>query len=209
MGSLEPGIITEAFAKRLSELPKVCPHFHLSLQSGSRSTLQRMNRRYTPDEYYEKCVLLRKYFQDPGITTDVIVGFPQETEDEFEESKSFLEKIKFHEVHVFKYSKREGTKASGMPGQIPETVKAERSGILIELCSRMSEEFKALYHGRECEVLFEEEIELEGKKWMTGYTREYIKVITPAKPGWLHKIKRVTVSGEKAGDMLICWQKVL
>lgn len=209
MGSLEPRIITEEFAERLSELTKVCPHFHLSLQSGSLSTLQRMNRKYTPAEYYEKCELLRKYFKDPAITTDVIVGFPQETEEEFEESKSFLEKVKYHEIHVFKYSKREGTKAADMSGQIPEPVKGERSGALIELCGRMSAEFKALYYGRECEVLFEEEIELDGEKWLTGYTKEYIKVITPVKSGWLHQIKKIVISGKMVGEMLICGEKEL
>ena len=123
LGSLEPRIITEKFAKTIAELPKLCPHFHLSLQSGCSETLRRMNRRYTAEEYYEKCELLRKYFEYPALTTDVIVGFPGETEEEFEASRAFVDKVDFYETHIFKYSKREGTKAAVMENQIPEQVK--------------------------------------------------------------------------------------
>ena len=133
LGSLEPRIITEEFASALASMPKMCPHFHLSLQSGCDATLKRMNRRYTSEEYYEKCQLLRKYFAHPALTTDVIVGFPGETEEEFEESRAFVDKVDFYETHIFKYSKREGTKAAVMENQVPESVKAERSNILIEM----------------------------------------------------------------------------
>ena len=133
LGSLEPRIITEEFVQAIAALPKMCPHFHLSLQSGCNETLKRMNRRYTSEEFYEKCEILRKYFEKPALTTDVIVGFPQETEEEFETTYEFLKKICFYETHIFKYSKREGTKAAVMQGQIPEQIKAKRSARLIEL----------------------------------------------------------------------------
>ena len=136
LGSLEPGIITEDFVQALVKLPKVCPHFHLSLQSGSSTVLKRMNRRYTPEEYLEKCDLLRQYYEHPAITTDIIVGFPGETEEEFKETCDFVKKVDFYEVHVFKYSKRNGTVAASMPDQIKESVKAERSGILMELAEK-------------------------------------------------------------------------
>ena len=123
LGSLEPGIITEEFAKELSEMPKVCPHFHLSLQSGCDATLKRMNRKYTSGEYYDRCQILRKYFDHPALTTDVIVGFPGETEEEFEASYAFVDRVDFYETHIFKYSKREGTKAAVMDGQIDEKIK--------------------------------------------------------------------------------------
>ena len=131
LGSLEPRIITEEFVQAIAALPKMCPHFHLSLQSGCNETLKRMNRRYTSEEFYEKCEILRKYFEKPALTTDVIVGFPQETEEEFETTYEFLKKICFYETHIFKYSKREGTKAAVMQGQIPEQIKAKRSARLI------------------------------------------------------------------------------
>lgn len=133
IGSLEPRIVTEDFAKRLSALPKICPHFHLSLQSGCDATLKRMNRHYTAEEYLQSVEMLRKYFERPAITTDVIVGFAQETEEEFLETKAFLEKISFYEMHIFKYSKRKGTIAAGLPGQVPDEVKTIRSNILLEL----------------------------------------------------------------------------
>ena len=123
LGSLEPRIITEEFAEAIAGLPKMCPHFHLSLQSGCTETLKRMNRRYTAEEYYEKCELLRKYFRNPALTTDVIVGFPGETEEEFKASRDFIDKVDFYETHVFKYSRREGTKAAAMPDQVPEEEK--------------------------------------------------------------------------------------
>lgn len=176
LGSLEPRIITEEFAKAISALPKLCPHFHLSLQSGCDETLKRMNRRYTSEEYYEKCVLLRKYFDDPALTTDVIVGFPGETEEEFEKSRAFVEKVGFYETHIFKYSRREGTKAASMPDQIPEQVKAERSAVLIGLGRKKQEEYEKRFIGREVEVLVEEKNLIGGQERWTGHTKEYMKI---------------------------------
>ena len=176
LGSLEPRIVTDAFAKRLSELPKICPHFHLSLQSGCDTVLSRMNRRYDTAEYEAGCALLRRYFEHPAITTDVIVGFPGETDEEFETTERYLERIHFYEMHIFQYSKREGTKAAAMPDQVPEAVKKERSEKLLALGHRMSEEFRRYYLGRQVTALLEEEFLYDGKRYYTGYTKEYVKV---------------------------------
>ena len=176
LGSLEPKVVTEEFAENLSKLEKVCPHFHLSLQSGCDATLQRMNRKYTAEEYKTGCDILRKYFEHPAITTDVIVGFPGETEEEFITTKTFLETIHFYEMHIFQYSKRQGTRAAVMKDQIPEAVKKVRSAELIELGDKMSQEFRAYYLGKEEEVLFEESTEIDGKQYFIGYTKEYVKV---------------------------------
>ena len=176
LGSLEPGIITEDFARELSALPKICPHFHLSLQSGCDATLRRMNRRYTSAEYYEKCRILRQYFHNPALTTDVIVGFPGETEEEFKESLAFVDKVDFYETHIFKYSKREGTKAAGMDGQVSEKVKTERSAVMISLGEEKRRAYEAGFIGKEVEVLVEEGTEINGKSVQTGHTKEYIKV---------------------------------
>ena len=164
LGSLEPRIVTDAFAKRLSELPKICPHFHLSLQSGCDTVLSRMNRRYDTAEYEAGCALLRRYFEHPAITTDVIVGFPGETDEEFETTERYLERIHFYEMHIFQYSRREGTKAAAMPDQVPEAVKKERSEKLLALGHRMSEEFRRYYLGRQVTALLEEEILYDGKR---------------------------------------------
>ena len=176
LGSLEPGIITEEFAAEIAALPKICPHFHLSLQSGCNATLKRMNRRYTAEEYEEKCRILRKAFDKPALTTDVIVGFPGETDEEFEESRTFVDKINFYETHIFKYSKREGTRAAVMDGQVPEQVKAERSNRMIALGKQKKQEFERQMMGRSAEVLMEEEVILDGEIWQVGHTREYVKV---------------------------------
>ena len=176
LGSFEPRLITEEFASELSKLEKVCPHFHLSLQSGCDETLKRMNRKYTTEEYAESCKLLRKYFDHPAITTDVIVGFPGETEEEFEKTKEYLEKIHFYEMHIFKYSKRQGTRAAVMDNQVPDEIKTKRSSILIELGNRMSKEYRDYYIGMDKEVLFEEKTKLSGKDYFVGYTKEYVKV---------------------------------
>ena len=176
LGSLEPGIITEEFAAAISSLPKVCPHFHLSLQSGCTTTLKRMNRRYTAEEYREKCEILRKYYPAPALTTDVITGFPGETEEEFEESRSFVDSIHFYETHIFPYSKREGTKAAGMPDQLTEQVKKERSRILIALGKEHQWEYMEQFLGQEKEVLFEEQQTVEGQEYWTGHTMEYLKI---------------------------------
>jgi len=181
LGSLEPKVVTEEFASELSKLEKICPHFHLSLQSGCDATLQRMNRKYTTEEYENGCNLLRKYFMHPAITTDVIVGFPGETEEEFAETKAFLERIHFYEMHIFKYSKRQGTRAAVMKDQIPEEVKTTRSNQLMEMEAKMSEEFRQYYLGKETEVLFEEETEIDGKSYYIGHTKEYVKVAKVSK----------------------------
>lgn len=176
LGSLEPGIVTDEFASAISKLPKVCPHFHLSLQSGCTETLKRMNRRYTAQEYKEKCDILRRYYKDPALTTDVITGFPGETEEEFIQSRAFVDAIGFYETHIFPYSKREGTKAAVMPDQIPEQIKKERSRQLIELGNRHRQEYMRHFIGQEKEVLFEEMQEIEGISCWVGHTMEYLKV---------------------------------
>ena len=176
LGSLEPRIITEEFAKTIAGLPKMCPHFHLSLQSGCDATLKRMNRHYTSEEYYEKCVLLRKYFDNPALTTDVIVGFPGETEEEFAQSKAFIDKVDFYETHVFKYSKRAGTRAAQMEEQVPESVKAVRSNELLELARRKQASYEEALVGTTQEVLMEEEMICQGEIYQVGHTREYVKI---------------------------------
>lgn len=175
LGSLEPRVVTEEFAKELASIDKICPHFHLSLQSGSTETLKRMNRHYTPEEYLISCNILRKYFEHPAVTTDVIAGFAGETDEEFEETFKFVQKANFYEMHVFKYSVRQGTKAEKLPNQIDETVKAERSHRLIEAGRRMSEEFRQYYVGENITILAEETIELNGAAYTIGYTKEYVK----------------------------------
>lgn len=175
LGSLEPRIITLEFAQELRRLDKFCPHFHLSLQSGCEATLKRMNRHYTPEEYYEKCELLREVFEHPAITTDVIVGFPGETEEEFEETYRFLEKVNFYEMHVFKYSKRKGTRAAEMENQVPEPIKTKRSNILLELTRECSKRYRSFWIGREVNVLLEEKIVLDGEVYTVGHTKEYVK----------------------------------
>lgn len=176
LGSLEPRIITEEFVQAIAALPKMCPHFHLSLQSGCNETLKRMNRRYTSEEFYEKCEILRKYFEKPALTTDVIVGFPQETEEEFETTYEFLKKSCFYETHIFKYSKREGTKAAVMQGQIPEQIKAKRSARLIELGEKNRRAYEESFLGKTVEVLVEEKSDVNGKEMWTGHTKEYMKI---------------------------------
>lgn len=176
LGSLEPGIITEEFARTLSECPKFCPHFHLSLQSGCDATLKRMNRRYDTAQYEEKCQILRKYFQDPALTTDVIVGFPGETEKEFEASRAFVDRINFYETHIFKYSRREGTRAAVMDGQVPDSVKTQRSALLLELGQKKQREYEEKLLGTTREVLMEESVVIGGETWQVGHTKEYVKI---------------------------------
>ncbi len=176
LGSLEPRIIQEEFARRLSALRKICPHFHLSLQSGCDETLKRMNRHYTAGEYFTSVEILRKYFAYPAITTDVIVGFPGETEEEFTLTKKFLEKVRFYEMHIFKYSSREGTRAASMPCQVPEPIKTKRSAQLLSLADGQSAAFRRRYIGREAEVLLEETREICGGIYRVGHTGDYVKV---------------------------------
>lgn len=203
IGSLEPRIVTEDFARRLSALPKICPHFHLSLQSGCDATLKRMNRHYTAQEYLQSVEILRKYFERPAITTDVIVGFAQETEEEFLETKAFLEKISFYEMHIFKYSMRKGTIAAGLPGQVSDRVKTIRSNILLDLEKKQSEEFRAFFVGKEVEVLFEETKEIEGKSYQIGHTKDYIKVALSTEEELANQIRTVKISGFLTDEILV------
>lgn len=205
LGSLEPQIITEAFAKRLANVKKICPHFHLSLQSGCDATLKRMNRKYTAEEYAAGCAMLRKYFDDPAITTDVIVGFPGETEEEFAATKQYVADIGFYEMHIFKYSKRKGTKAAVMPDQVNEQVKTKRSDILLACEEQMSKTYRDGYVGREVEVLFETPWEWEGKPYYTGYTREYIRVAYPTTENLSNQIK-MGVLGEEIAENIYLLQ---
>lgn len=180
LSSLEPRVVTKETARRLAALPKVCPHFHLSLQSGCDATLKRMNRHYTTGEYYTSVEYLRSSFERPAITTDVIVGFPGETEAEFQQTKEFLEKVGFYEMHIFKYSRRSGTSAAEMPGQVSEQIKRQRSNELLVMEKRQSESFRRAYIDREAEVLLEETVELGGELWRVGHTKDYVKVAVKA-----------------------------
>ena len=203
LGSLEPKIVTEHFASELSKLDKICPHFHLSLQSGCDATLKRMNRKYTTKEYERGCELLRKYFVHPAITTDVIVGFPGETEEEFEQTKAYLEHIHFYEMHIFKYSKRKGTRAAVMPDQIDEQIKAARSEKLIALGHDMSKEFRKFYIGKNEEVLFEEKAVIGDKEYFVGYTKEYVKVAKETDENLENQIVSGRISGILTDEILL------
>ena len=203
LGSLEPKIVTEYFASELSKLDKICPHFHLSLQSGCDATLKRMNRKYTTKEYERGCELLRKYFVHPAITTDVIVGFPGETEEEFEQTKAYLEHIHFYEMHIFKYSKRKGTRAAVMPDQIDEQIKAARSEKLIALGHDMSKEFRKFYIGKNEEALFEEKAVIGDKEYFVGYTKEYVKVAKKTDENLENQIVSGRISGMLTDEILL------
>ena len=175
LGSLEPGIVTREFAEGIAALPKVCPHFHLSLQSGCDETLERMNRRYRSGEYRERCELLREVYGNPALTTDVIVGFPKESEEEFQKSYDFVDSIRFYETHIFKYSRRQGTKAAAMDGQLTEAEKALRSEKMIAMHHRHASDYEKSMLGKELEVLIEEEYKKDGQTWYLGHSREYIR----------------------------------
>ena len=183
LGSLEPRIITREFAEKLAGLPEFCPHFHLSLQSGCDATLKRMNRHYTTEDYLRRCGILREIFDHPAITTDVIAGFPGETEEEFEETRRFLETVRFYKMHVFKYSKRQGTRAAVMEDQVSEQVKARRSDVLLELEKTMSREYRERFAGSRVSVLFEEAAEIGGKWYMMGHTPQYVRAALPLEDG--------------------------
>ena len=191
LGSLEPRIVTREFAKELARLRTICPHFHLSLQSVCDATLKRMNRRYNAAEYQACCEILREEFDNPAITTDVIVGFPGETEEEFAETERFLKAIHFYEMHIFKYSRRAGTRAADMPDQVPEGIKSVRSDILLALEQQQSLEYRGRFLGTEEEILLEEPIEIDGTKYMMGHTRQYVKGAVPYEEG----LKNKTVKG--------------
>ncbi|WP_099468896.1 tRNA (N(6)-L-threonylcarbamoyladenosine(37)-C(2))-methylthiotransferase MtaB [Konateibacter massiliensis] len=202
LGSLEPRIITEKFAKTLSEMEKICPHFHLSLQSGCDETLKRMNRRYSAEEYYEKCCLLRKYFDMPAITTDVIVGFPGETEEEFAVTKEYVKKVNFFEMHVFKYSKRQGTKAAAMENQVDEQIKGTRSEQLLTITKEQSKEYLNKQIGRDLEVLIEEKTTIDGVEYYVGHSKEYIKCAVSSDENLENKIVQC-VGAERIGHNVI------
>ena len=176
LGSLEPRIMSEEFVAAIAKLPKLCPHFHLSLQSGCNETLKRMNRKYTAEEYYDVCVRLRKYFDEPALTTDVIVGFAGETEEEFAQCKAFLEKVEFFETHVFKFSIRKGTRAAKMENQVTDQVKTKRSNELLALHAVNSVKYLEKHFGKDLEVLMEEEMTINEEKYFVGHTKEYIRV---------------------------------
>ncbi|MCR5738118.1 MAG: tRNA (N(6)-L-threonylcarbamoyladenosine(37)-C(2))-methylthiotransferase MtaB [Eubacterium sp.] len=194
LGSLDPEVITEEFTKRLAKVEKICPHFHLSMQSGCDKTLMAMNRHYTSQEFYEICERLRRYFKQPALTTDVIVGFPQETEEDFETTKRFVEKVGFAELHVFKYSRRDGTVAAKMQGQVDEQVKNRRSEILIETGKKLTKEFHERIKGTAVEVLFEENVEIQGKRYAVGHTKDYVKIAVETLETLDGKIRQVTVT---------------
>lgn len=207
LGSLEPRIVTEEAAKKLASLPKICPHFHLSLQSGCDDTLKRMNRHYTAEQYLESVRALRNAYApaQPAVTTDVIVGFPGETEEEFAASKAFLEEVDFYEMHIFKYSKRAGTRAAVMPDQVPEPVKAERSDILLELEAKQSDRFRRKYLNQTVQVLLEEEKEIGGRSYLLGHTVDYVKVAVAAEkaPAEEMAAKEGQIGSRKPNDMVM------
>ena len=204
LGSLEPRIVTEETAKRLSCLPKLCPHFHLSLQSGSDTVLKRMNRHYTVGEYYTSVEYLRKYFDQPAITTDIIVGFPGETEAEFAETAAFLDKVCFYEMHIFKFSKRAGTVAASMPEQVPDRIKNHRSNILQDMEKRQSAKFRQRYIGGEAEVLLEEEKDIDGVSYLVGHTKDYVKVaVRPAEGLRTNEVVKVHVKSMLTEEILV------
>jgi len=204
LGSLEPRIITEEFARALAGMEKVCPHFHLSLQSGCNATLQRMNRRYSAEEYAEKCDLLRRVFEHPALTTDVIVGFPGETEEEFAQTVEFLKRIAFFETHIFKYSRRKGTKAADMDNQIPESVKTQRSKVLQELDRKNTEDYVMKQMGRQVEILLEEEAKIDGVLYQVGHTKEYIKAAVIAEENLINRIVPAKVERLLGERLFLC-----
>ena len=203
LGSLEPRIITEEFVQTIAGLSKICPHFHLSLQSGCDDTLKRMNRHYLASEYYEKVRLLRQIYDMPAITTDVIVGFPGETEEEFEITRAFLEKVDFYEMHVFKYSRRQGTNAAKMKDQVKDEIKTERSNVLLSLEREQSHRFREHFIGKSVEVLMEEPVEIGGRSYMTGHTREYVKVALETQENLSNRIITGRAEGFIGESMLI------
>lgn len=203
LGSLEQGIITEDFVKALAENKKFCPHFHLSLQSGSAGVLKRMNRHYTPEQYLEKCQLIRRYFKTPAFTTDVIVGFPGETEEEFKETEQFLKVVAFAEMHIFKYSMRQGTIAAKMENQVADSLKTQRSDILLALNEELGESYRKQFLECEQDVLMEEQMEWEGKHYFIGFTKEYVKVAVATEEDFTNRIVRVKCKNTLNKEILL------
>lgn len=205
LGSLEPRIVTEEFVAQISAMPKICPHFHLSLQSGCDGVLNRMNRRYTSGEYFRTTEILRKYYANPAITTDVIVGFPGETEEEFRITQQFVRDVKFYEMHIFKYSKRQGTRAAVMDGQLTEAEKSRRSAVLAEVEKQMSHAYRTGFIGAETEVLFEEKKKIAEKAYWIGHTPQYVKAAKEAEESCdlKNKIVKGTIIGFLEDDIMI------
>ena len=203
LGSLDPEVVTEDFVERLGKVKKICPHFHFSLQSGCDKTLKAMNRHYTSDEYYEKWQLIRKYIDNPAFTTDVIVGFPGETEEDYISSREFVKKVKFAELHVFKYSKRDGTVAAKMPNQIDEKIKTLRSEDLIKTGEELTKEFRQAKIGQDTTVLFEEKILLDNKEYWVGHTVDYIKIAVPEKENLEGQIRKVNVKDFLTNEIML------
>ena len=203
LGSLDPEVVTEDFVERLGKVKKICPHFHFSLQSGCDKTLKAMNRHYTSDEYYEKCQLIRKYIDNPAFTTDVIVGFPGEKEEDYISSREFVKKVKFAELHVFKYSKRDGTVAAKMPNQIDEKIKTLRSEDLIKTGEELTKEFRQAKIGQDTTVLFEEKVLLDNKEYWVGHTVDYIKIAVPEKENLEGQIRKVNVKDFLTNEIML------
>ena len=205
LGSLEPRIVTEEFVRQISAMPKICPHFHLSLQSGCDAVLNRMNRQYTSGEYFQTTELIRKYYPNPAITTDVIVGFPGETQEEFDITERFVRSVNFYEMHIFKYSKRQGTRAAVMAGQLTEAEKSRRSAILAEAEREMSHAYRTSCIGSEAEVLFEEKKEKDGKTFWVGHTPQYVKAAKEADSSQdlSNRIIKGTIIGFLDDDVMI------
>ncbi len=203
LGSLDPEVVTEDFVERLGKVKKICPHFHFSLQSGCDKTLKAMNRHYTSDEYYEKCQLIRKHIDNPAFTTDVIVGFPGETEEDYISSREFVKKVKFAELHVFKYSKRDGTVAAKMPNQIDEKIKTLRSEDLIKTGEELTKKFRQAKIGQDTTVLFEEKILLDNKEYWVGHTVDYIKIAVPEKENLEGQIRKVNVKDFLTNEIML------
>ena len=209
LGSLDPEVVTEEFAHRLSKVTKICPHFHLSMQSGCDTTLKAMNRHYTSEEYYNKCMLLREKFINPAFTTDVIVGFPQESDEDYATTREFVKKVGFSELHVFKYSRRDGTVAAIMIGQVDETIKSKRSEDLISVGESLKENYRKEKIGEKVSVLFEEEKEINGIKYQVGHTKEYIEVAVETKENLAGKIEEVFLKDFIDNEIMLATRKVL
>jgi threonylcarbamoyladenosine tRNA methylthiotransferase MtaB len=212
LGSLEPRIITEDFVKELAKVEKFCPHFHLSLQSGSNGVLKRMNRKYSAEEYEERVRLIREHFEYPAFTTDVIVGFPGETDIEFEETLEFVKRIGFSAIHVFKYSRRAGTLAAKMPQQITENIKHQRSNMLTSVAKQMSKDYMAMFMGRIEKVLIEEEVEIEGRKYLIGHNERYLKLAIDKfgennQANKINQLIRVRIIKSLTDEILLCQEQ--
>ena len=193
LGSLDPEVITPDFVERIGKCRKICPHFHLSLQSGCNNTLKAMNRHYTAEEYFEKCEMLRSVFENPAFTTDIIVGFPGESDEDFEASLDFAKKVEFSRIHVFKYSKRDGTVAAKMPNQVDERIKTKRSDILIATGEELVKKYNENKLGTYDFVLWEERKQINGREYWVGHTTDYVEVALETDEELAGKIQKVAL----------------